>query len=106
MWVTRGPFRRLPKGLCDFVDTTTHTLVGGAQTTLSRQRPARARIVETADWPLANAKRDVDLEINKTHTPPLGALDHRGGAGATGAVGTAPKWLVYVRIPVWERGLF
>ena len=83
MWVTRGPFRRLPKGLCDFVDTTTHTLVGGAQTTLSRQRPARARIVETADWPLANAKRDVDLEINKTHTPPLarrfGPQGRRGG---------------------------
>ena len=83
---------------------TPHTLVGGsAQTTLSRQRPARARIVETADWPLANAKRDVDLEINKTHTPPLGALVWR--AGATGAVGTGPKWLVPLNGTCVGKGL-
>ena len=30
VWVTRGPFGRLTKSLCDFGDTTPHTLVGGA----------------------------------------------------------------------------
>jgi hypothetical protein len=29
---------------------------------------------------------------DKTHTPPLGALDRR--AGATGAIGMGPKWLI------------
>jgi hypothetical protein len=32
VWVTRGPFGRLTKSLCDFGDLTPHTLVGGAQT--------------------------------------------------------------------------
>ena len=47
VWATRGPFGRLTKSLCDFGDMTPHTLVGGAQTTHSRQRLAFGRIVET-----------------------------------------------------------
>lgn len=42
MLMTRGPFRRLPKSLCDFGDMTPHTLVGGAQTTLTATASARA----------------------------------------------------------------
>ena len=84
MWMARGPFRRLTKSLCDFGDMTPHTLVGGAQTTLTATASARA---DRRDWPSeAWGPRD------KTHTPPLGALDRR--AGATGAVGTAPKFLL------------
>ena len=44
-------------------DMTPHTLVGGAQTTLSRQRPARARVVETAQV------RPGDLEIKLIPRP-------------------------------------
>ena len=40
--MTRGPFGRLPKSLCDFGDMTPHTLVGGAQTTLTATASARA----------------------------------------------------------------
>ena len=94
VWVTRGPFGRRTKSLCDFGDMTPHTLVGGAQTTLTATASARA---DRRDWPSETCgPRD------KTHTPPLGALDRR--VGATGAVGTGPKWLVFVQIPVWERG--
>ena len=42
VWVTRGPFGRLPKSLCDFGDKTPHTLVGGAQTTLTARASVRA----------------------------------------------------------------
>ena len=51
--------------------------------------PARARIVgDTAQVRPVGPR-------GKTHTPPLGSLDRR--AGATGAVGTAPKWLTPLR---------
>jgi hypothetical protein len=76
-----------PVCLCDFGDMTLcmtpHTLVGGAQTTLSssRQRPARAGVVETAQVRLSEAWEP----RHKTHTPPLDALDRR--AGGTGAIG-------------------
>ena len=75
---------------------TPHTLVGGAQTTLTATASARA---DRRDWPSeAWGPRD------KTHTPPLGALD-RGRAGATGAVGMAHNisWSP-PRRPGWERG--
>ena len=42
MWATRGPFGRLLKSLCDFGDMTPHTLVGGAQTTLTARASVRA----------------------------------------------------------------
>jgi hypothetical protein len=42
VWVTRGPFGRLMKSLCDFDDMTPHTLVGGAQTTLTARASVRA----------------------------------------------------------------
>ena len=42
VWVTRGPFGRLTKSLCDFGDMTPHTLVGGAQTTLTARASVRA----------------------------------------------------------------
>jgi hypothetical protein len=79
--MTRGPFRRLPKSLCDFGDMTSHTLVGGAQTTLTATASARAD------------RRDCPSEAwgprGKTHTPPPGALDRH--AGATGAVTVRPR---------------
>ena len=90
MWVTRGPFRRLPKTeiLCDCGDMTTHTLVGGAQsqTTITAGQPAtgpaRTRIIETGQV------RPVDLEIKKPYgTLPLGALDRRRRVGGTGLSG-------------------
>ena len=84
VWVTRGPFGRRTKSLCDFGDMTPHTLVGGAQTTLTATASARA---DRRDWP-----SEAWGPRGKTHTPPQDALDRR--AGATGAVGTAPKWLV------------
>ena len=89
MWMTRGPFRRLPKSLCDFGDMTPHTLVGGAQTTLTATASARAD------------RRDCPSEAwgprGKTHTPPLDVLDrHAGGTGAVGI--TAPKWLVTLKV--------
>ena len=87
--MTQGPFRRLPKSLCNFGDMTTHTLVGGAQTTLTATTSARADHRDS-DW-LSETCGPRD----KTHTPPLGALDRC--AGPTGAVGTAPKWLFTVR---------
>ena len=75
--MTRGPFRRLLKSLCDFGDMTPHTLVCGAQTTLTATASARG------------GRRDCPSEAwgprDKTYTPPLDALDRR--AGATGAVG-------------------
>ena len=40
--MTRGPFGRLPKSLCDFGDMTPHTLVGGAHPTLTAIASARA----------------------------------------------------------------
>jgi hypothetical protein len=49
---TGGPFRRLPGSLCDFGDMTppltVHTLVGGAQTTLTVRASAR---VDRRDCP-------------------------------------------------------
>jgi hypothetical protein len=61
--MTRGPLRRLPKSLRDFGDMTPHTLVGGAQTTLTATASARA------------GRRDCPSEAlgprDKTHTPPL-----------------------------------
>ena len=45
VWVTRGPFGRLTKSLCDFGDMRhmpPHTLVGGAQTTLTARASVRA----------------------------------------------------------------
>ena len=42
VWVTRGPFGRRSTSLCDFGDTTPHTLVGGAQTTLTARASVRA----------------------------------------------------------------
>ena len=60
---------------------TPHTIVGGAQTTLTETASARTD------------RRDCPSEAwgprGKSHTPPLGALDRH--TGATGAVGTAPK---------------
>ena len=65
---------------------TPHTLVGGAQTTLTATPTASAR----AD------RRDCPSEAwgprGKAHSPPLDALGRL--AGGTGAVSTAPKWLV------------
>ena len=59
--------------MCDFGDMTPHTLVSGAQTTLTATASARAD------------RRDCPSEAwgprGKTHTPPLDALDRRGGAG-------------------------
>jgi hypothetical protein len=61
-----------------------HTLVGGAQTTLTATASARA---DRRDWPSeAWGPRD------KTRTPPLGALDRR--TGGTEAVSTGPKCLI------------
>ena len=74
---------------------TTHTLVGGAQTTLTAAASARA---DHRDWPSETCgPRD------KTHTPPLGASDRR--AGATGAVGTGPKWLDTLKVSSVGKGL-
>jgi hypothetical protein len=82
--MTRGPFGRLPKSLCDFGDMTPHTLVGGAQTTLTATASARAD------------RRDCPSEAwgprGKTHAPPLGALDRR--VGATGAGRYGPEMAV------------
>jgi hypothetical protein len=93
--MTRGPFRRLPKSLCDFGDMTPHTLVGGAQTTLSATASART---DRRDWPSeAWGPRD------KTHTPPLSTLDRR--AGGTGAVGIAHNILVVLKTTSVGKGL-
>jgi hypothetical protein len=90
---TRGPFGRLLKSLCDFGDMTPHTLVGGAQTTPSRQRPARARVVETAQV------RPGDLEIK-----PIPALRRFGPArGGHRGHRYGPK--VPDPIPIeWDQG--
>ena len=58
-----GPFGRLLKNLCDFGDMTPHTLVGGAQTTLTATASARA---DRRDWP-----SEAWGPRGKTHTPPL-----------------------------------
>ena len=55
--MTRGPFGRLPKSLCDFGDMAPHTLVGGAQTTLTATASARADRRDCpseawGEWPL------------------------------------------------------
>jgi hypothetical protein len=93
--MTRGPFRRLPKSLCDFGDMTPHTLVYGAQTTLTATASARA---DHRDWPSeAWGPRD------KTHTSPLGVLDRR--AEGTGAVGMARKRLVTSEVTSVRKGL-
>ena len=84
VWVTRGPFGRRSKSLCDFGDTNSHTLVGGAQTALTAMASKRA---DRRDCPHEGwGPRD------NTHTPLLGALDRR--AGGTGAVGMGRKRLV------------
>ena len=93
--MTRGPFRRLPKSLCDFGDMTPHTLVGGAQTTLTATASARA---DRRDWP-----SEAWGPRGETHIPPLGALDRR--AVATGAVGMAHKRLVILKVTSVGKGL-
>ena len=81
VWVTRGPFGRLPKSLCDFGDRTSHshTLVGGAQTTLTARASVRAD--------RRNDPREAWGPRGDTQSRPPGALDRC--AGVTGAVGTA-----------------
>ena len=79
----------------DFGDMTPHTLVGGAQINLTATASARA---DRRDWPSAAwGPRD------KTHTPPLGALDRR--TGATGAVGMAHNILVVSETTGVGKGL-
>ena len=69
--MTRGPSKRLPKSLCDFGDMSTpHTLVGGAQTTLTATASARA---DRGDCP-----SEAWGPRGKTHAPPRG---HFGAAG-------------------------
>jgi hypothetical protein len=74
---------------------TPHTLVGGAQTTLTATASART---DRRDWP-SEAWRP----RHKTHTPPLGAFDRR--AVATGAVGMARNILVASEVTSAGKGL-
>jgi hypothetical protein len=64
---------------CDFGDMTPHTLVGGAQATLSSRASVRA---DRRDDP-----REALGPRGDTQSRPPGALDRC--AGVTGAVGTA-----------------
>ena len=76
VWVTRGPFGRLTKSLCDFGDMTPHTLVGGAQTTLTaRASAAFGRIVETTQG------RPGDLEGTPSPGPQRLWTGARGSQG-------------------------
>ena len=79
VWVTRGPFGRRTKSLCDFGDTNPHTLVGGAQTTLTARASVRAD--------RRNDPREALGPRGDTQSRPPEALDRC--AGVTGAVGTA-----------------
>ena len=79
VWVTRGPFGRRTKSLCDFGDMAPHTLVGGAQTTLTARASVRAD--------RRNDPREAWGPRGDTQSRPPGALDRC--AGVTGAVGTA-----------------
>mmetsp|Transcript_38659 Transcript_38659/g.87827 ORF Transcript_38659/g.87827 Transcript_38659/m.87827 type:complete len:283 (-) Transcript_38659:1592-2440(-) len=79
VWVTRGPFGRLTKSLCDFGDMTPHTLVGGAQTTLTARASVRAD--------RRNDPREALGPRGDTQSRPPEALDRC--TGVTGAVGTA-----------------
>ena len=76
---TRGPFGRLPKSLCDFGDRTPHTLVGGAQTTLTARASVRAD--------RQNDLREAWGPQGDTQSRPPEALDRC--TGVTGPVGTA-----------------
>ena len=60
VWVTRRPFGRLPKSLCDFGDTTPHTLVGGAQTTLTARASVRA---DRRNDPRARCENNASLAL-------------------------------------------
>ena len=80
VWATRGPFGRLTKSLCDIGDMTPHTLVGGAQTTLT----ARASV--QADH--RNDPREAwGPRAGDTQSRPPEALDRC--TRVSGAVGTA-----------------
>ena len=79
VWVTRGPFGRRTKSLCDFGDTNPHTLVGGAQTTLTARASVRAD--------RRNDPREALGPRGDTQSRPPEALDLC--VGVTGAVGTA-----------------
>ena len=86
--MTRGPFRRLPKNLCDFALRCHDPSLTRSSVELrppSRQRPKRAWIVETAQV------RPGYLE-GKPIYPAPGPIHWR--AGATGAVAMVAKWLV------------
>ena len=78
VWVTRGPFGRLPKSLCDFGDMTPHTLVGGAQTTLTARASARgSTIIETAQMRPGDLRsRENPYPAPRRFGPARGA--HRG----------------------------
>ena len=79
VWVTRGPFGRRTKSLCDFGDTNPHTLVGGAQTTLTARASVRAD--------RRNDPREALGPRGDTQSRASEALDRCGGV--TGAVRTA-----------------
>ena len=79
VWVTRGPFGRLTESLCDFGDTNPHTLVGGAQTTLTARASVRVD--------RRNDPREAWGPRGDTQPRPPEALDRC--AGVTGAVRTA-----------------
>jgi hypothetical protein len=71
VWATRGPFGRLPKSLCDFGDMTPHTLVGGAQTTLTARASVRAD--------RRNDPREAWRPRGDTQSRPPEAFDRRAG---------------------------
>jgi hypothetical protein len=79
VWVTRGAFGRRTKSLCDFGDMTPHTLVGGAQTTLTARASVRAD--------RRNDPREAWGPRGDTQSRPPEALDRC--AGVTEAVRTA-----------------
>ena len=88
VWVTRGPFGRLTKSLCDFGDIslTPHTLVGGAQTTLTARASVRAD--------RRNDPREALRPRGDTQSRPPEALDRCAGvtrpSGRPATRGTPP----------------
>ena len=74
VWVTRGPFGRHTKSLCDFGDMTPHTLVGGAQTTLTARASVVARRADRRNDP-----REALGPRGNTQSRPPEALDRCAG---------------------------
>ena len=88
VWVTRGPFGRRTKSLCDFGGTTPHTLVGGAQTTLTARGRASVRADRrTSKRPKAQG-RPWDLEGTPSPGPQGLWADARGSQGPSGRPAT------------------